>query len=542
MSFVDRMLRGLEEHKERAFVVEMRGERQATTRGALLRAMVEDARDVLRERGVLAGDRVVLVAANSAQWIAADLAVLAEGATLVPLYARQATAELAGIIRDADPKLVIIDAGLETPLAEAGVVVPRLPIDALFPGSRQAPKPAAPLARDHVVTIIYTSGSSGEPKGVMTTVANVEHMLPILDTKLAELSGVRGGNDRVFHYLPFCFAGSRMVLWACLFRQNGLHLSTRLDDLVRELGAARPEYFLNVPALLDRVRTGVEKKLGERPFAVRALYRGAMEAHLRERRGEARKRDLALLLLAERTLFPRIKEQIGPALRGLICGSAPLSEDTQAWFERIGIPIFQVYGLTETTAIVTIDRRDAVTVGRVGHAIPGCELKLGEGGELLIRGPNVFPGYFRRPDATRDAFTADGWFKTGDQCEIDTRGSLRVIGRVKNLLVPSSGHNVAPEPLEQLLIENIPGAQQAVVVGHGRPFLSAVITGPVEAREVEARLSTVNEALPHYRRIRRFVVTREAFSPENGLLTANQKLRRGEIERRYASEIAELYA
>jgi long-chain acyl-CoA synthetase len=542
VSFVDRMLRALEEHKERAFVVEIRGDRQATTRGALLRAMVEDARGVLRANGVVPGDRVVLIAANSAQWIATDLAVLAEGATVVPLYARQAPAELAAILRDADPRLVVIDGGLETPLAEQGVAVPRLVIDALFPGAREQPKPAVPIARDHVVTIIYTSGSSGEPKGVMTTTANVEHMLPILDTKLAELSGVRGGNDRVFHYLPFCFAGSRMVLWACLFRQNGIHLSTRLDDLVRELGTARPEYFLNVPALLDRVRTGVEKKMESGPVPLRVLYRRVMEAHVRERRGDAGKRDRALLALAERALFPRIKEQIGPALRGLICGSAPLSEETQAWFVRIGIPVFQVYGLTETTAIVTIDRRDAVTIGRVGHAIPSCELKLGEGGELLVRGPNVFAGYFRRPDATRDAFTSDGWFKTGDQCEIDGRGSLRVIGRVKNLLVPSSGHNVAPEPLEQLLLESIPGAQQAVVVGHGRPFLSAVITGPVEAKEIEAHLSTVNEALPHYRRIRRFVVARETFSPENGLLTANQKLRRSEIERRYAQEIAELYA
>ena len=542
MSFIDRMLRALDDHRERAFVVEIRGERQVTTRGALLRAMVEEARVALRARGVGPGDRVCLIAANSARWIATDLAVLAEGATLVPLYARQASSELAGIVRDASPKLLVMDPGLEEQLASAGVSGPRISIDALFVGDRHEPRPAVAVARDHVVTIIYTSGSSGEPKGVMTTVANVEHMLPILDTQLFELSGVRGGNDRVFHYLPFCFAGSRMVLWACLFRQNGIHLSTRLDDLVRELAIARPEYFLNVPALLDRVRAGVEKKLKERPLPVRTLYQRAMEAHGRERLGEAGKRDRAVLLVAERTLFPRIKEQIGPALRGLICGSAPLSEETQAWFERIGIPVFQVYGLTETTAIVTIDRPHAVTVGRVGHAIPGCELKLGEGGELLVRGPNVFHGYFRRPDATREAFTADGWFKTGDQCEIDTRGSLRVIGRVKNLLVPSSGHNVAPEPLEQLLVESIPGAQQAVVVGHGRPFLSAVITGAIDRREVEASIGAVNEALPHYRRIRRFVVLREAFSPENGLLTANQKLRRGEIERRYASEIAELYA
>jgi long-chain acyl-CoA synthetase len=266
-----------------------------------------------------------------------------------------------------------------------------------------------------------------------------------------------------------------------------------------------------------------------------------MDADGRERAGTAGMRDRATLALASRVLFPKIREQIGPALKGLICGSAPLSFETQAWFERIGLPIFQVYGLTETTAIVTIDRKDAVHVGRVGHAIPGCEMRLGDGGELQIRGPNVFPGYFRRESATRAAFTSDGWFRTGDQCEIDARGSLRIIGRTKNVLVPSSGHNVAPEPLEQMVREAVVGAEHVLVVGHGRPFLSAVISGAVQPSAIGAQIDDVNERLPHYRRIRRFVVAEDAFTPENGMLTANQKLRRAEIERRYAKEIAALY-
>lgn len=540
-TFVDRFLANLETHRERAFVVEVHADRLAPTRGALLRAMVEDARESLRARGVKAGDRVVLVAPNSARWIAMDLAMLAEGLTAVPLYARQAPRELADMIRDADPALVIVDEpALDTALEEAGVER-RVRLDAMFEGRRLDPRPAIAIAPEHVVTIIYTSGSSGEPKGVMTTRANVEHMLPVLDTKLRELAGVAGGGDRVFHYLPFCFAGSRMVLWACLHRANGIHLSMKLDALVRELAAATPEYFLNVPALLDRVRTGVEKKLAERPAPIRALYAGAMAADARQRAGTAGKRDRALLALADRVLFPKIREQIGPALKGLICGSAPLSVETQAWFERVGLPIFQVYGLTETTAIVTIDRKDAVQIGRVGYAIPGCELRLGELGELQVRGPNVFPGYFRREAATREAFTSDGWFRTGDQCEIDGRGSLRIIGRTKNVIVPSSGHNVAPEPIEQMIREGVSGAEQVLVVGHGRPFLSAILTGAVQPSALEAQIEEINERLPHYRRIRRWVVAREPFTPENGLLTANQKLRRGEIERRYAKEIAALY-
>ena len=537
MTFVDRFLSNLETHRERAFVVEVHRDRLAPTRGALLRAMIEDARESLRARNVKPGDRVVVIAPNSARWVAMDLAILAEGATAVPLYARQAPRELDGMIRDADPVLVIVgEPGLEARLTHPSVL-----LDAMFEGRWLEPRPATPIAPDHVVTIIYTSGSSGEPKGVMTTRANVEHMMPVLDTKLRELAGVAGGGDRVFHYLPFCFAGSRMVLWACLYRANGIHLSMKLDELVRELAAATPEYFLNVPALLDRVRAGVEKKLQERPLPIRTLYAQAMQADARERAGTAGVRDRATLMIAGSVLFPRIREQIGPALKGLICGSAPLSIETQAWFERLGLPIFQVYGLTETTAIVTIDRKDAVQIGRVGHPIPGCEMRLGEGGELQIRGPNVFAGYFRREEATREAFTSDGWFRTGDQCEIDARGSLSIIGRTKNVLVPSSGHNVAPEPLEQMVREAIPGSDHVIVIGHGRSFLSAVISGAVQPSLVAEQMDTVNERLPHYRRIRRWVLAREPFTPENGLLTANQKLRRGEIERAYAKEIAAIY-
>jgi long-chain acyl-CoA synthetase len=153
----------------------------------------------------------------------------------------------------------------------------------------------------------------------------------------------------------------------------------------------------------------------------------------------------------------------------------------------------------------------------------------------------VFAGYFRREEATREAFTSDGWFRTGDQCEIDSRGSLSIIGRTKNVLVPSSGHNVAPEPIEQMVREAVVGSDHVIVIGHGRPFLSAVISGAVQPSLVAEQMDAVNERLPHYRRIRRWVLAREPFTPENGLLTANQKLRRGEIERAYAKEIAAVY-
>jgi long-chain acyl-CoA synthetase len=550
MSFVDVVLGHLEAHPDRAFVCEAHGDRMVPTRGGRLREMIEQARGWLRRAGVTPGDRVVLVASNSARWVACDLAILAEGATCVPLYARQAPSELAGMIADCEPRVILVEGPELEAALRASVPSPAgsiAVIDSLFslePADDIAPVPARRIAPDHPVTIIYTSGSSGEPKGVITTLANVEHMLPVLDAKLRELKGGRGGADRVFHYLPLCFSGSRMVLWTCLFRGNGIHLSMQLSDLAREMKSASPEYFLNVPALLDRIRSGVEAEIAKRPLPVRMLYQRAIEAFRRERRGVAGKRDRAALLAARSAVFPKIRERIGPRILALICGSAPLSEETQIWFvDLIGIPVYQVYGLTETTAIVSIDRLGAIVPGRVGHPIPGCEIKLGEGGELLVRGPNVFPGYWRKPEATRDAFLPGGWLRTGDQATIDERGSLAIVGRVKNLLVPSSGHNVAPEPLEQMLTERLPGVAQAVVLGHGRPYLVALLTGTAaRPHEIERALDRVNDELPHYRRIRRFHLHGEPLTPESGLLTANQKLRRGAIETRFAREIEELYA
>ncbi len=548
--FVQKILSNLEAWPDRLFAIEVHGPRLVSTEGRRLRALVEIARRGLRERGVVAGDRVVLVAPNSTRWIATDLAILAEGATVVPLYARQDPKELAGMIRDADPKLVItLDDALRASIASHAESSTFALLPELFTGAPPAELEAArALASDHPVTIIYTSGSSGEPKGVITNVLNVEHMLPVLDVKLRELSGVPGGSDRVFHYLPFCFAGSRMVLWGCLFRSNGIMMSTSLENLAEEMKTARPEYFLNVPALLERIKNGVEKQIAKRAYPIRAGYAEAIDAWRRlalakAGKGEARKRDEVVVAAAKRVIFRSIRAQIGTQIKGLVCGSAPLPEEVQRWFvELLEIPVFQVYGLTETTAIVTIDRTDATVSGRVGHAIRDVEMKLGDEGELLVRGPNIFPGYFRREEASRASFTDDGWFKTGDQCTIDERGNLAVIGRVKNLLVPTSGHNVAPEPIEERVLLCVPGVEQAVVIGHARPYLTVIVTGAVDAAAIDAGLEKVNEGLPHYRRLRKAHVASEKLTPENGLLTANQKLRRSAIERHFAKEIEALYA
>ena len=259
------------------------------------------------------------------------------------------------------------------------------------------------------------------------------------------------------------------------------------------------------------------------------------------RRAKAELPTACWLILAKRLVFPKIRQRIGPNLVALICGSAPLSEETQLFFMMLGIPVLQVYGLTETTAICTMDDVHDYTPGRVGPAIPGIEMKLGENHEILVRGPNVFPGYWNRPETTAKVLK-DGWFCTGDQGEADEKGNWKIVGRLKDLIIPSSGHNISPEPIEQMVLSALPEAEHVMAVGNGRKFLSVIVTGNLSPAQIESALNNVNQALPHYKQIRRFVRSPEPFTVESGLLTANRKLKRTLIEAHFRSEIESLYA
>jgi long-chain acyl-CoA synthetase len=239
-------------------------------------------------------------------------------------------------------------------------------------------------------------------------------------------------------------------------------------------------------------------------------------------------------------VFPKIREQIGKSLEFLICGSAPLNEDTQHWFQMIGIPVYQLYGLTETTAIVTMDKKGQARPGYVGRPIEGVELKISEAGELLVRGPNIFVEYWKRPEATAKSL-AEGWFHTGDMAELTPHADLKIVGRLKDRLVPESGHNVAPEPIEEKLSALLPGAQ-VMLVGHARPYLSAIFTGISAQDALQSAIAQLNQQLPYYRRVRKWFIAPEPFSVENGLLTANQMLKRIAVEKLYADQIEGLYA
>ena len=550
MTFLENIFDRLERAAGATVLGEVRDGKIVSVTGSELLALIEQARQFLIARGFKKGDRCALLAPNSIRWAALDLAMMAEGIIVVPLYARQAPAELAAMLKDSTPvRVCCSDAVLAAEIQKLWPAAPKISLlDAIFTGDAAAPTKPFTHADSDPLTIIYTSGTSGEPKGVVLNAGNVNFMLERTGARLDELmlqvKKPSGESERIFHYAPFCFAASWILLLTALSRNSVLTLSTDLSKLSDELKLAAPDYFLNVPTLLERVCQKIEEAVRQRGgFAARTFSR-AQRAHANRQRGQATFADSAWLRLADSLMFPAIRESIGANLKALISGSAPLSPETQQFFMMLGIPVLQAYGLTETTAICTLDVPGHVEPGRVGPAIPGIEMSLGENGEILVRGPNVFPGYWQRPEATAKALEG-GWFHTGDQGERDANGNWRISGRLKNLIILNSGHNIAPEPLEDALAHELPEAAQVVIVGNERSFLAALVTAQpangLKAERVQAALDAANAGLPHYKTIRAFHIVPEPLTIESGMLTANGKLKRDAIVARFAAEIERLF-
>jgi long-chain acyl-CoA synthetase len=545
-NFLETILAQLKRADGRVVLREVRGDRFVSVTGGELLDQMQLVRTFIRNSGVQPGDRCALLAANSIRWAAFHLALMAEGVIVVPLYSRQAPAELAGMMEDCQPRLIFVgEAALGDGVAQAWPEGPRRVLfeEVLRQSPPQFSLPAAPNLRQDsdIVTIIYTSGTSGEPKGVCLSVGNLTHMLACTTERLDQLMGATHEPDRVFHYLPFNFAASTILMLSCLTRESVLTLSTDLNRLPDEIRLTSPNYFLNVPTLLERVRRGVEEAIAKRPAFIRSLFAKARTSWQRKHVGRGRILDAFWLAAGRALIFRKIHERFGPHLRALICGSAPLAPETQQFFLMLGIPVLQAYGLTETTGICTLDDpRVPVEPGYVGSVITGIEMKLAENEEIVVRGPHIFPGYWNRPEETAHVLQ-DGWFHTGDQGEVNVRGNWRISGRIKSLIILNSGHNIAPEPIEEKIARLLPAAQQVVVVGNGRGYLCALVTGAVESSAIQATLDAVNSELPHYRQIRNFTIVRDVFTAESGLLTAMGKIRRDAINARYASEIKAMY-
>lgn len=547
-NFLENVFAHLQKAANRIVLREVHGADFVEATGREVLQQVACARAYLRKTGLRPGDRCGLLGPNSIRWTVIDLALMAEGVVVVPLYSRQAPAELAAMMKDCSPALLLAsDQALGESVGNAWGAGPQaVTFDEVLPPAANGNRPAisdAPIGRDDndIVTVIYTSGTSGEAKGVCLSVANLNHMLSCTTGWMDKLELNNKEPLRVFQYLPFNFAASWIVMLSCLLRETVLTLSTDLNKVADELRLSAPNYFFNVPTLLERVRRGVEEALNKRGPIISGIYRQAKDSWKTQHDAKVKHPGGFSLFLARNLIFRAIRSRFGPNLRGLVCGSAPLAPETQEFFAMLGIPIWQVYGLTETCGICTMDDPHLTPEpGRVGQAIPGIEMKTGEDDEILVRGPNIFPGYWNRPEETARALQG-GWFHTGDQGEVNSHGNWRISGRIKNLIILNSGHNIAPEPIEEKIALHLAGAQQVVVVGNGRGYLCALVTGAVDSRATQEALDLVNVDLPHYRQVRNFTIVPDGFTSESGLLTANGKLRRDAISARYKLEIESMY-
>jgi long-chain acyl-CoA synthetase len=542
MAFLEQIFSQLKTASSTTVLQEIRDGQITGVTGSDLLALVGKARAFLASKSLKKGDRCGLLAPNSIRWIAMDLAAMAEGLIVVPLYSRQAPAELVAMMKDSTPALVCcgdatLRAGIQQVWPEAP---PHFLLNEIFAQGGERGADDFQLRPEDPVTIIYTSGTSGESKGVILTSANVSFMLDCTSGRLDELMGGRTKGDRIFHYLPFSFCASWIATLTFMLRGSLITLNTDLAKIPNDMPVVAPHYFLNVPQLLERMRRGVDEQVAKKGGIGLTIYTHAKNAWNRIAT-QAKSGDGIWLWLANTIVFPAIrKKMVGGNLKALICGSAPLTPETQDYFRMLGIPVLQVYGLTETTGILTMDDPRNPVPARVGPAISGIEMRIAENGEMIVRGPNVFPGYWNRPQQTAEVLH-EGWFRTGDQGELDSTGTWKIVGRIKNLIVLGSGHKIAPETIEDEIARRLPSAQQVVVIGNGRGYLSAIVTGTATGEQVQAALDIVNPDLPHYKQVRAFCLRPEPFSIDNGMLTANGKLKRDLISARMKAEIEDMY-
>jgi long-chain acyl-CoA synthetase len=550
---------------------------------AAFTAQVVDVARGLVASGIEPGDRIALLSRTRYEWTLFDYAIVAAGAVTVPIYETSSAEQVAWILSDSGAKAVVVEdhrhAATVTGTEDAPAHVWRIVADADWPGAvealttRGASVPAAAVherrtaARgDDLATLIYTSGTTGRPKGCELTHAN---LLAEVRTVITILPEVLDGHGSLLLFLPLAHVFGKVVQCAVLDSRTVLGHSPDAKHLLDDLGTFQPTVLLAVPRVFEKVFHGARRKAVDggkgkifdaaAATAVawsRACDAGGPGAALRLRRA-----------LFDALIYRRLRAALGGHVRAAVSGSAPLTEHLGHFFRGVGVPVLEGYGLTETTAAISVNTMSAQRIGTVGRPIPGQTIRIADDGEILVRGPVVFRGYHGNPDATAEAVT-DGWFHTGDVGELDEAGFLRITGRKKELIVTAGGKNVAPAVLEDRLRAH-PLVGQVLVVGDGQPFIAALVTVDAEALprwrrqhgkpegdgsaadlvddpelrgEIAAAVEEANRAVSRAEQIRKFRILPGDFTEEGGELTPTLKVRRSVVTSRYADDVAALYS
>lgn len=485
----------------------------------------------LRDRGYPPGSRIAILSKNCAWWFMADLAIWMAGHVSVPVYPTLTADSVRTVLDHCEAKLIFIGKLDQFDTMKDGIpqgmdriAFPLSPSNAGAPWNEivasTAPMPGHP-DRDpgDLVTIMYTSGSTGAPKGVMHSFRSMNHSRAI-----CELAGMSAA-DRFVSYLPLAHVAERALLETTTFMVGyGVWFVEKLDTFLADVQRARPTVFGSVPRLWMQFQAGVFAKV---------------PAHRLER--------LLRLPLIGRLVRRKVLRGLGlDHTRVAFYGSAPSPVELIAWYQSLGLELVEIYGMTEGWAYSHMGRVGDLKPGWVGPPVPGVQQRLTSEGEILVHTPGAMLGYYRAPDLTRDVIDDEGWLHTGDRGEIDAEGRLRITGRVKELFKTSKGKYVAPAPIEARLLAHAP-IEQACVSGASMPQPYALVVLMKGARErgddatLAAIRDEVNASLDPHERLQAIVIAREPWTVENGLLTPTMKLKRGAIEDRYAPYVRAWY-
>ncbi len=536
--------------------------------------------------GALKGDRIALIGENRWEWAVTDFASLAIGAANVPIYPTLTGEQEAALIQDAGCRIAVVSTRqqfdklnavrAQTPLERIVMMDAAAPEGAIAFNSVMDDADVGGAERDpifdalvrsvepkDVATLIYTSGTTGEPKGVVLTHGNIAAN----QNNSASAEFNFDASDSCISFLPLSHITARALDYTMYYYGAQVAYCSQFDKLPVAMKQVRPTVIVGVPRVYEKIRQAVEQKSAQSPVKKRILAWAVRQgAGYRDVVYDGRKPGALLWKLAEKLVYSKVREAFGGRVKLFVSGGAPLGIDTAQWFASAGIALWEGYGLTETSPVLSINTPKSHRMGSVGRPLTNVELKLAGDGELLARGPSVFPGYWQKPEANAECFDEEGWFRTGDIAHFDADGFLYITDRKKELLKTSGGKLVAPQPIENKLKNNVLVAQ-AALVGDKHKFISALIAPNFAALEDWAKhhgihagsreelvadhrviahyaeiVREANSSLANFEAVKRFRVVAEEWTQESGELTPSMKLKRRVITIRYAAAIDELYA
>jgi long-chain acyl-CoA synthetase len=534
---------------------------------------------VLKQWGVQKGDRVAILSENRPEWMITDFACVTTGIVDVPIYATLTAEQTLYLLQNSRAKVIFVSTleqlrkvqsiQAKTSLEKVVVMddiaeVNAIPMwslikDASLERDEQFDAQAHHITPDDLATLIYTSGTTGTSKGVMLSHGNLT-ACAVMASQQTQWTP----EDVYLSFLPLSHVTARHVDYVCYLEGVSLAYCAIFDQLPQMLKEVRPSIIVAVPRVYEKVRQEAERRAGhglKRKIFDWALHVG--EKHKQEvSRGETPKS--SAWKLADRLVYSKIRDGFGGRSKAYFSGGAPLGKDMAEWFCAMGIPVMEGYGLTETSPTLSVNRPGAFKIGSVGKVNAGLQLKIADDGEILVKGPTVFKGYWEMPDETRASFV-DGWFKTGDIGELDGDGFLHITDRKKDLIKTSGGKFIAPQPIENALKANVLIAQ-AAVIGDTRKYASVIISPHFPLLEDWARANSVgfgsrqelvasgkvrdlyrgivedlNKKLAHFETIKKIVVVPDEFTVATGEITPTLKLKRRVIEAKYKQQIDELY-